>query len=247
MKDHEQEVNQQQQVALSGNPAISDGPRANNNGHETNELGRGRGEIAAEASGKRTVSSSKVEANRRNARKSTGPRTAIGKKRVSRNAIRHGFFAKGLLVQHRDGKEDPAEYNDLYFDVRKHYQPVGWLEELRVEEIAVLSWRRRRPLRWESGMIAKALAERSYQLQQSEAGDLAEPESVLSSNQEMDAMTDHLFLPEKEELDKLLRYEAMINRQLNHARIGEGAGAQEGRVDGGQYLSIFAKQSQEVL
>ena len=36
----------------------------------------------------------------------------------------------------------------------------------------------------------------------------------------MDAMTDHLFLPEKEELDKLLRYEAMINRQLNHA-MGE--------------------------
>ncbi len=33
----------------------------------------------------------------------------------------------------------------------------------------------------------------------------------------MDAMTDHLFLPEKEDLDKLLRYEAMINRQLNHA------------------------------
>ncbi len=27
----------------------------------------------------------------------------------------------------------------------------------------------------------------------------------------------HLFLPEREELDKLLRYEAMINRQLNHA------------------------------
>ena len=33
----------------------------------------------------------------------------------------------------------------------------------------------------------------------------------------MDALTDYLFLPEKEELDKLLRYEAMINRQLNHA------------------------------
>jgi len=30
-------------------------------------------------------------------------------------------------------------------------------------------------------------------------------------------MTDHLFLPSKEELDKLLRYEAMINKQLNHA------------------------------
>jgi hypothetical protein len=33
----------------------------------------------------------------------------------------------------------------------------------------------------------------------------------------MDAMTDHLFLPEKDELEKMLRYEAMINRQLNHA------------------------------
>ena len=68
-----------------------------------------------------------------------------------------------------------------------------------------------------SGMIAKALAEHSYELQQSKADDLAEPESAPSSNPEMDAMTDHLFLPEKEELEKLLRYEAMINRQLNHS------------------------------
>ncbi len=33
----------------------------------------------------------------------------------------------------------------------------------------------------------------------------------------MDALTDHFFLPEKEELDKLLRYEAGVNRQLTHA------------------------------
>jgi hypothetical protein len=33
----------------------------------------------------------------------------------------------------------------------------------------------------------------------------------------MDTMTDHLFLPSNEELEKLLRYEAMITRQLNHA------------------------------
>src|SRR5438445_13543690 len=41
--------------------------------------------------------------------------------------------------------------------------------------------------------------------------------SAPSSNAGIDSMTDHLFLPSKEELDKLLRYEAMINRQLNHA------------------------------
>jgi len=33
----------------------------------------------------------------------------------------------------------------------------------------------------------------------------------------MDALTDHLFLPEKEDLEKLLRYKAMIDHQLNHA------------------------------
>ena len=47
----------------------------------------------------------------------------------------------------------------------------------------------------------------------------------------MDALTDHLFLPEKEELDKLLRYEALITRQLNHA-ISELERLQERRKGG---------------
>ena len=99
----------------------------------------------------------------------------------------------------------------------KHFQPVGWLEELWAEKIAVWSWRLRRLIRCESGLISRALAGHGFQLQQSKADDLAQPEDAPSSYPEMDTMTDHLFLPEKEELDKLLRYEAMINRQLNHA------------------------------
>jgi hypothetical protein len=39
----------------------------------------------------------KIAANRQNARRSTGPRTAAGKKRVSRNAIRHGL-ARSVLA-----------------------------------------------------------------------------------------------------------------------------------------------------
>jgi hypothetical protein len=149
--------------------------------------------------------------------KSTGPRTPSGKKRVSRNATRHGFFSKWLLIQGRDGNESQHEYDNFCAGFQKHFDPVGWLEELWVEKIAVWSWRLRRLIRFESGQISLALARHRYDLRQSRADELADPESAPSRDPEIDAMTDQLFLPEKEELDKLLRYEAMINRQLNHA------------------------------
>ncbi len=214
MKNSDREVNQQQQVTLSGNPGTSDGLPASDNSHEPNKQSGGWNGDVAEASGKSLVSTRKVEANRRNSRKSTGPKTAAGKKRVSRNSTRHGFYSKYLLVR----SEDQAEYDDLYAAICKHYQPVGWLETYYlVDKVAAWSWRLRRLIRGESGQIERALAAHSYDIQQSRAADLAEPESVPSRSPEMEAVTDHLFLPEKEELEKLLRYEAMINRQLNHA------------------------------
>jgi hypothetical protein len=106
----------------------------------------------------------------------------------------------------------------------------------------------RRLIRFESGQISLALARHSYDLRQSRSDELAEPESALLSDPEIDAMTDHLFFPEKEDLDKLLRYEAMINRQLNHA-MGELERVQTRRK--GEATPIYpvalAKQSQEVL
>jgi hypothetical protein len=47
-----------------------------------------------------------TEANRRNALKSTGPRTLEGKRASRRNALRHGFTAQTVI----EPLEDPAEY-----------------------------------------------------------------------------------------------------------------------------------------
>jgi len=121
MKDDGHEGNQQPQASHTENPDATGKPVTNANEHQTEEP---RLDSGAEASGKPTVSSRKVEANRQNARKSRGPRTAAGKERVSRNAIKHGFFSKFLLVHHRDGKESQGEYDYFYAGVRKHFQPV---------------------------------------------------------------------------------------------------------------------------
>ena len=213
MKKDGQEGNQQPPGSQTENPGATDNLPANSNGNETN---RTLDAIDAEASGKRAVSSRKREANRQNARNSTGPRTAAGKKRVSRNAIRHGFYSKCLLVQDQDGKESEAEYEEWYAKIFKQFQPVGWLQEYWVDKIAAWSWRLRRLIRYETGQIAMALAQHRFDLQQAKAAASEEPESAPLSSPEMDSMTDHLFLT-SEGLENRMRCEAMINRELNHA------------------------------
>ncbi len=98
MENDQQEGHQGQGRLQTGNLDATGELPANNNGHETAEP---RQEIAAESSGKQTVSSRKVEANRRNASKSTGPRTQTGKRMVAKNALKHGFFSKWLLIPQR--------------------------------------------------------------------------------------------------------------------------------------------------
>ena len=139
------------------------------NNEPQNEQFRPSGDLTAETEATPHVSSRKIEANRKNSRRSTGPRTSIGKKRVSQNAVRHGFFSKFLLIQHPDGKETQDEYEDFYNEVRNYYEPVGFLEELWAEKIAVWSWRLRRLLRCESGQISRALAGHVTRSKQSKA------------------------------------------------------------------------------
>lgn len=207
------------ELATAASPsAIAEEALTNrSNQKPTDRLSIGSIKVTVDGGAKPTISAKRAEANRRNSRKSTGPRTAAGKKRVSRNAIRHGFFSKWLLVEHPDAKESREEYDEFHEEIRAHYQPADWLERHWAEEIAVCSWRLRRLIRGESGQIARALAGHRHDLRQQREDLSTETESAPLSDPEMNAMTDHLFLPDKEDLDTILRCEALINRRLNHA------------------------------
>ncbi len=81
-----------------------------------------------------------ILANRRNAQKSTGPRTSQGKAAVSQNAVKHGLLARHDVIT----SESQAEF-DLYREqLIAELTPVSPMESMLAERIVTLSWRLKR-------------------------------------------------------------------------------------------------------
>ena len=78
-----------------------------------------------------------IEANRANAKKSTGPKTAEGKDASSCNALRHGLLSTRTIV----GNEDASEFKALRDGLLADYQPANTQELLLVDRIANAAWR----------------------------------------------------------------------------------------------------------
>jgi len=76
-----------------------------------------------------------IEANRRNAAKSTGPRTPEGKARVRRNATRHGLCS-GIARMAEEGPEFAEDFKLLLEDLREEHQPNGPTEDILVFKMA---------------------------------------------------------------------------------------------------------------
>jgi hypothetical protein len=91
-----------------------------------------------------------IAANRRNARKSTGPKTAAGKDRAKGNALKHGLTAAQITVF----DERPEDFERFYSGLLAALIPSGALEEQLVERIAVCAWRLRRVYRIEAHLFS---------------------------------------------------------------------------------------------
>jgi len=105
----------------------------------------------------RRISEKKIAANRRNAKLSTGPKTLEGKERVARNALKHGLLARDVIIVAGDGKENEAEFHQLLDDLCDDHEPVGSIEHMLLQNMAVNRWRKWRVLRAEMGAIRALL------------------------------------------------------------------------------------------
>ena len=90
-----------------------------------------------------------IEANRRNALKSTGPTTEEGKEHSRCNAVRHGLTAETIIAD----LEDAADYQAFEAAVIADYDAQTAVERELVLRLASVLWRLRRAIGIESGIF----------------------------------------------------------------------------------------------
>jgi hypothetical protein len=96
------------------------------------------------------TSTTRINSNRKNALKSSGPKSPGGKAIVSLNAIQHGVLTSRMLI---DG-EDSRAFDRLLAQLQVDFRPEGLMEEILVERIAAAIWRQRRFLTAETAALS---------------------------------------------------------------------------------------------
>jgi hypothetical protein len=138
-----------------------------------------------------------VRANRSNAEKSTGPRTAEGKATAAQNSLKHGLFAREGVIR----GEDREEYEMHREMLLEQLSPVGPLEVILATRVVDLSWRLRR-----AGQDHNEAFGALYDRHTAQAGEPQGPE-------ERGAVLGRMILEDFEQeavLERLLRYERRI-------------------------------------
>ncbi len=141
----------------------------------------------------------RLDANRANARLSTGPRTAAGKAKSSLNAVKTGLTGCTVVLP----GEDAARYRAHVERFHRELQPVGELETRLVQNLADAQWRLDRIPGLESGILAlgrKRCADDLF----AEEKDPAVRETLLDA---------HVFLAEAQGLKNLYLQESCLLRQ----------------------------------
>jgi hypothetical protein len=95
-----------------------------------------------------------INANRRNAQKSTGPKTPEGKARSRRNRLQHGLTAQTCMLE----DEDPADLLELLGELREKFDPQDTDEDFLLERMAKARFRYERIMPLEAAIYNLRLA-----------------------------------------------------------------------------------------
>ena len=133
------------------------------------------------------TSERQIAANRRNAQRSTGPRSPEGREISSRNAQQHGVLSQRVTTD----VEENELYESMLNGLMDEYGPRSETEILLVERLANLFWRERRLIQTERSQLSS---------QQSDiyAASMAKDQSL--------TLTDQLLIG---------RYQTMLTNQIN--------------------------------
>ena len=94
-----------------------------------------------------------IEANRRNALLSTGPKTPEGKAAVRFNSLRHGLYAKTRIIP----AESRQAVDQLHATLAAEWRPLTLTTRFYVKRMAIAQWKLRRLEVAESGLLARNL------------------------------------------------------------------------------------------
>ena len=147
------------------------------------------------------ASEAKIRANRLNALKSTGPKTARGKAMMWRNAVTHGMTSTRVVLF----DEVKADFEKFYAGLAQDFAPEGTAECALVERIAMLAWRLRRASRAEAALL------------NGEAKVRRERRTVDGPHHLFPIDASIMFDRFVHNMSVLTHYEASIERQLNRA------------------------------
>jgi hypothetical protein len=150
------------------------------------------------------ASPAQMAANRRNAQRSTGPRTEEGKKAVRLNAVKHGMTAEVIVLAH----ESAVDYHEIRATLIADYAPATSKELMLVDQIAAGYWRTIRARRFETALFDEQIvAKKRYHRKDLEPNAGHDDRVAAAVLQEI----------EPKELDNYFRYDATISRDYYRA------------------------------
>ncbi|MDH3890524.1 MAG: hypothetical protein OEV49_05520 [candidate division Zixibacteria bacterium] len=167
-----------------------------------------------------STSEKQIAANRRNAKKSTGPRTPEGKAVASRNAVKHGLRARDPILKSPHLNENPEEYKRLLDTLYDELKPQGIIQEHLVLKIVNIMWRYRRVIDAETSKINRQLESAAYDIERGDhlrfVTDPDDADDRILARHETNLVGVNS-VPDQSFRDSLMTYEMRLDRQLTRA------------------------------